>query len=164
MVESPKGTLKLILLNKGDSKMVNTTLTTHPFDRVKTYSIGFDRMFDTLFDESSVATTNYPPYNIVKVDDEHYAIQIAVAGFSKDDIDIESKENTLVIKTKEKKEELVDDTTYLHKGISNRAFTRSFTIADDVVVKGATYENGLLNVELERIIPEEKKPRLIKIK
>ena len=144
--------------------MVNTTLTTHPFDRVKTYSIGFDRMFDTLFDESSVATTNYTPYNIVKVDDEHYAIQIAVAGFSKDDIEIESKENTLVIKTKEKKEELVDDTTYLHKGISNRAFTRSFTIADDVVVKGATYENGLLNVELERIIPEEKKPRLIKIK
>ena len=144
--------------------MVNTTLTTHPFDRVKTYSIGFDRMFDTLFDESSVATTNYPPYNIVKVDDEHYAIQIAVAGFSKDDIEIESKENTLVIKTKEKKEELVDDTEYLHKGISNRAFTRSFTIADDVVVKGAAYENGLLNVELERIIPEEKKPRKIFIR
>ena len=144
--------------------MVNTTLTTtHPFDRVKTYSIGFDRMFDTLFDEN-VSTTNYPPYNIVKVDDEHYAIQIAVAGFSKDDIEIESKENTLVVKTKEKNEELVDDTTYLHKGISNRAFTRSFTIADDVVVKGATYENGLLNVELERIIPEEKKPRMIKIK
>ena len=144
--------------------MVNTTLTTtHPFDRVKTYSIGFDRMFDTLFDEN-IATTNYPPYNIVKVDDEHYAIQIAVAGFNKDDIEIESKENTLVIKTKEKKEELVDDVEYLHKGISARAFTRSFTIADDVVVKGATYENGLLNVELERIIPEEKKPRLIKIK
>ena len=144
--------------------MVNTTLTTtHPFDRVKTYSIGFDRMFDTLFDEN-IATTNYPPYNIVKVDDEHYAIQIAVAGFNKDDIEIESKENTLVIKTKEKKEELVDDVEYLHKGISARAFTRSFTIADDVVVKGATYENGLLNVELERIIPEEKKPRLIEIK
>ena len=143
--------------------MVNTTLTTHPFDRVKTYSIGFDRMFDTLFDEN-VSTTNYPPYNIVKVDDEHYAIQIAVAGFNKDDIEIESKENTLVIKTKDKKEELVDDVEYLHKGISARAFTRSFTIADDVVVKGATYENGLLNVELERIIPEEKKPRMIKIK
>jgi molecular chaperone IbpA len=143
--------------------MVNTTLTTHPFDRVKTYSIGFDRMFDTLFDEN-IATTNYPPYNIVKVDDEHYAIQIAVAGFNKDDIEIESKENTLVIKTKDNKEELVDDVEYLHKGISARAFTRSFTIADDVVVKGATYENGLLNVELERIIPEEKKPRLIKIK
>ena len=145
--------------------MVNTTLTTtHPFDRVKTYSIGFDRMLDTLFDENVSTATNYPPYNIVKVSDSEYAIQIAVAGFGKDDIEIETKENTLTVKSVEKKEELVDDTTYLHKGISNRAFTRSFTIADDVVVKGATYENGLLNVELERIIPEEKKPRMIKIK
>jgi molecular chaperone IbpA len=143
--------------------MVSTTLTTHPFDRVKTYSIGFDRMFDTLFDEN-VSTTNYPPYNIVKVSDSEYAIQIAVAGFDKKDIEIETKENTLTVKSVEKKEELVDDVKYLHKGISNRAFTRSFTIADDVVVKGATFENGLLNVELERIIPEEKKPRLIKIK
>lgn len=145
--------------------MVNTSLMVNdPFDRVKTYSIGFDRMFDKLFDESSVVTTNYPPYNIVKVSDTDYAIQIAVAGFGKDDIEIETKENTLTVKSVEKKEELVDDVTYLHKGISNRAFTRSFTIADDVVVKGATFENGLLSVALERIIPEEKKPRLIEIK
>ena len=143
--------------------MVSTTLTTHPFDRVKTYSIGFDRMLDTLFDEN-VSTTNYPPYNIVKVSDSEYAIQIAIAGFGKNDIEIETKENTLTVKSVEKKEELVDDVEYLHKGISNRAFTRSFTIADDVVVQGATFENGLLNVQLERIIPEEKKPRLIKIK
>lgn len=142
--------------------MVSTTLT-HPFDRVKTYSIGFDRMLDTLLDEN-VSTTNYPPYNIVKVSDSEYAIQIAIAGFGKNDIEIETKENTLTVKSVEKKEELVDDVEYLHKGISNRAFTRSFTIADDVVVQGATFENGLLNVQLERIIPEEKKPRLIKIK
>jgi len=143
--------------------MVNTALTSNPFDRVKTYSIGFDRMFDRLLDDSLVTTTNYPPYNIVKMDDTNYAIQIAVAGFGKDDIEIETKENTLSIKSKEKGE-VVDETTYLHKGISNRAFKRTFTISDDVVVKGATFENGLLNVELERIIPEEKKPRLIKIK
>ena len=145
--------------------MVNTALT-DPFDRVKTYSIGFDRMFDRLFDDSFVTTANnYPPYNIVKVSETDYAIQIAVAGFGKDDIEIETKENTLTVKSKDKKEgELVDDTTYLHKGISNRSFTRSFSLADDVVVKGATFENGLLNVELERIIPEEKKPRLIEIK
>lgn len=142
--------------------MVNTALT-DPFDRVKTYSIGFDRMFDRLLDDSLVTTTNYPPYNIVKMDDTNYAIQIAVAGFGKDDIEIETKENTLSIKSKEKGD-VVDETTYLHKGISNRAFNRTFTISDDVVVKGATFENGLLNVELERIIPEEKKPRLIKIK
>ena len=145
--------------------MVNTALT-DPFDRVKTYSIGFDRMFDRLFDDSFVTTTNnYPPYNIVKVSETDYAIQIAVAGFGKDDIEIETKENTLTVKSIDKKEgEIVDDTTYLHKGISNRAFRRSFTIADDVVVKGASFENGLLNIDLERIIPEEKKPRMIKIK
>jgi len=143
--------------------MVNTTLLNDPFERVRTYSIGFDRMFDRLFDETYTSAPSYPPYNIVKTDDEHYAIQIAVAGFGKDDIEIESKENSLVIKTKEK-EDVKDETNYLHKGISNRAFTRSFTLSDDVVVKGATFENGLLNVELERIIPEEKKPRIIDIK
>jgi molecular chaperone IbpA len=145
--------------------MVNTALT-DPFDRVKTYSIGFDRMFDRLFDDSFVTTTNnYPPYNIVKVSETDYAIQIAVAGFGKDDIEIETKENTLTVKSVEKKDgEVVDDTTYLHKGISNRSFRRSFTIADDVVVKGASFENGLLNIDLERIIPEEKKPRVIEIK
>jgi len=145
--------------------MVNTALTTDPFDRVKTYSIGFDRMFDRLFDESVVTTTNYPPYNIVKIDETNYAIQIAIAGFGKDDIEIETKENILSVRTKEKDEsEVVDNTTYLHKGISNRAFKRTWQISDDVVVKGATFENGLLNIELERIIPEEKKPRLIEIK
>ena len=145
--------------------MVNTALT-DPFDRVKTYSIGFDRMFDRLFDDSFVTTANnYPPYNIVKVSETDYAIQIAVAGFGKDDIEIETKENSLTVKSVDKKDgEVVDDTTYLHKGISNRAFKRTFTIADDVVVKGASFENGLLNIDLERIIPEEKKPRLIKIK
>ena len=144
--------------------MVNTALTTDPFfDRVKTYSVGFDRMFDRLFDESFVATTNYPPYNIVKIDESNYAIQVAIAGFSKSDIEIETKENTLTVKSASKSE-TEDTTNYLHKGISNRAFVRSFKLSDDVVVKGATFENGLLNIELERIIPEEKKPRLIKIK
>ena len=144
--------------------MVNTALTTLDPNRVRTYSVGFDRMFDRLFDEVNVSTTNYPPYNIIKSDDTNYAIEIAVAGFGKDDIEIETKENTLTIRSVEKDSELVDDKEYLHKGISARAFKRSFTIADDVVVKGASYENGLLIVSLERIIPEEKQPRLIKIK
>jgi molecular chaperone IbpA len=144
--------------------MVNTTLTVdNPFDRVRTYSIGFDRMFDRLFDEN-VVTTNYPPYNIVKTSDEKYAIEIAIAGFSKNDIEIETEENTLVIKTSDKEEEDKNDVEYLHKGISARAFKRSFSLADDVVVKGATFKNGLLIVDLERIIPEEKKPRKISIK
>ena len=143
--------------------MVNTTTLYDPFDRVKTYSIGFDRMFDKLFDEN-VVTTNYPPYNIVKTSDEKYAIELAIAGFSKKDIDIETKENTLVIKTIDKKDDEEDKTEYLHKGISARSFKRSFSLADDVVVKGATFENGLLIIDLERIVPEEKKPRKIAIK
>ena len=123
-------------------------------------------MFDRLLDDSFVTTTNnYPPYNIVKVSDTDYAIQIAVDGFGKDDIEIETKENSLTVKSVDKKDgEVVDDTSYLHKGISNRAFKRTFTIADDVVVKDATFENGLLNIDLERIIPEEKKPRKIFIR
>lgn len=144
--------------------MVNTTTLYDPFDRVKTYSIGFDRMFDKLFDENVVTTTNYPPYNIVKTSDEKYAIEIAIAGFSKKDIEIETKENTLVIKTIDKKDDEEDKTEYLHKGISARSFKRSFSLADDVVVKGATFENGLLIIDLERIVPEEKKPRKIAIK
>ena len=144
--------------------MVNTTTLFDPFDRVKTYSIGFDRMFDRLFDESFVATTNYPPYNIVKTSDEKYAIEIAIAGFSKKDIEIETKENTLVIKTIDKKDDEEDKTEYLHKGISARSFKRSFNLADDVVVKDATFENGLLIIDLERIVPEEKKPRKIFIR
>jgi molecular chaperone IbpA len=144
--------------------MVNTALTTLDPNRVRTYSVGFDRMFDRLFDEVNVSTTNYPPYNIIKSDDTNYSIEIAVAGFGKDDIEIETKENTLTVRSVEKDSELVDEVEYLHKGISARAFTRSFTVADDVVVKGASYENGLLIISLERIIPEEKQPRLIKIK
>ena len=143
--------------------MVNTALTTLDPNRVRTYSVGFDRMFDRLFDEVNVSATNYPPYNIIKSDDTNYSIEIAVAGFSKDEIEIETKENTLTVKSLSRPEG-DDDKNYLHKGISNRAFKRSFTIADDVVVKGASYENGMLTVSLERIIPEEKQPRLIKIK
>jgi molecular chaperone IbpA len=143
--------------------MVNTALTLDP-SRVRTYSIGFDRMFDRLFDDALQTTSNYPPYNIVKTGEDKYAIEIAVAGFSRDDIEIETKENILTIRSIEKKEEVVDAIKYLHKGISNRAFKRSFTLSDDVVITGADLTNGMLYIEMERIIPEEKKPRLIAIK
>jgi molecular chaperone IbpA len=147
--------------------MVNTALTALDPNRVRTFSVGFDRMFDRLFDESeNIPTTqiNYPPYNIIKTDDVNYVIQLAVAGFSKNDIEIETKENHLTVRSVEKDAELVDEVEYLHKGISNRSFKRSFTIADDVEVNGASYENGMLSISLTRIIPEEKQPRLIKIK
>ena len=144
--------------------MVNQRLTIDP-SRVNAYSIGFDRMFDMM--SGNVPTTpNYPPYNIVKHSDDMYTIEIAVAGFSKDDIAVETKENTLTVQSKDSDVDKteVDTTEYLHKGISARSFKKAFTISDDVVVNGADMKDGILKIEMERIIPEEKKPRTIKIK
>jgi molecular chaperone IbpA len=136
--------------------------------RIATYSVGFDRMFDSLMGAnrvSSTAMSNYPPYNIVKHSDDMYTIEIAVAGFSKDEIEIESKENTLTVKSIDiETSEVEKKPEYLHKGISARSFNKTFTVSDDVIVKGADLKDGLLYIQLERIIPEEKKARSIKIK
>jgi len=130
----------------------------------RTLSVGFDNVFESIFD--NVSTSNYPPYNIIKHNDENFTIELAVAGFEKDDIEIESKENRISIRsviakdvetTKEPKD------VYLHKGISKRQFNRTFTLASDVFVKDASMVNGLLKIHLERIIPDEKRPRLISI-
>ena len=130
------------------------------------HTIGFDTIFDNLDYLRTVPNNNYPPYNIRKIDDEHWSIDVALAGFSKDDIEVEVKENALSIRSKDKVEEEVesDDGNVIHRGIAKRHFERTFTIADDTVVKGAELKDGLLSVELERIIPEEKKAKLIKIK
>ena len=140
--------------------MVNTAFTLDP-SRINTYSIGFDRMFDNLMNVPTASS--YPPYNIVKHDDDKFTIEIAVAGFSKAEIEIEFRENTLKIESKSRPEG-DDEKEYLHKGISNRAFKKSFTLSDDVVVNGADMKDGILKIDMERIIPDEKKPRSIKIK
>lgn len=140
--------------------MVNTAFTLDP-TRINTYSIGFDRMFDNLMNVPTASS--YPPYNIVKNDDDKFTLEIAVAGFSKDEIEIEFKENILKIESKSRPEG-DDDKEYLHKGISNKRFVKTFTLSDDVVVNGADMKDGILKIEMERIIPEEKKPRLIEIK
>tara|TARA_R100000388_G_scaffold94324_1_gene81187 strand:+ start:1071 stop:1418 length:348 start_codon:yes stop_codon:yes gene_type:complete len=115
-----------------------------------------------MLETSPTLHSNYPPYDIVKHSDTHYDVQVALAGYSKDDIEIEVKENTLSIKSVKKEED--DKVEVLHRGISKRYFERSFTIAEDVKVNGAELKDGLLIVSLERVIPEHKKPRLIKIK
>ena len=140
--------------------MVNTAFTLDP-SRINTYSIGFDRMFDNLMNVPTAST--YPPYNIVKNDDDKFTLEIAVAGFSKDEIEIEFKENILKIESKSRPEG-DDEKEYLHKGISNKRFQKTFTLSDDVVVNGADMKDGILKIDMERIIPEEKKPRLIEIK
>ena len=134
----------------------------------KPFSVGFDNLFndfDKMLSFNSSSINHYPPYNILKLNDTDYTIELAVAGFGKKDIEVKSVENTLTIKSVDKKQEVLDkDERVLHQGISKRSFTRSFTIADDVVVKGADLKDGLLSVKLERIIPDEKKPKIINIK
>ena len=143
----------------------NQLINWEPF---KPFSVGFDNLFDDfdrIYKFNSDSINHYPPYNIRKVNDTDYVIELAVAGFGKKDIEVKSQENTLTIKSTDKKDEVLDkDESVLHRGISQRSFKRSFTIADDVVVKGADLKDGLLSVKLERIIPDEKKPKIIDIK
>ena len=129
-------------------------------------TVGFDRinrlMEGALVPRGDVA---YPPYNIEKTGENDYQISVAVAGFSEDDIDITVKDNGLVISGKTpRKDEDQSNTQFLHRGIAGRAFRLNFALADAVTVHGARLENGLLYVTLERIVPEEAKPRTITIK
>ena len=134
--------------------------------RINTYSIGFDRMFDSLTSSTGYEERQhtYPPYNIIKVSDTEYIIELAVAGFAKNDIEIRMVADKLSINSIDLKTSEVSEKEYLHKGISSRHFKRAFTLSDDVVVKDAEMTNGILNIRMERIIPDDKKPRTIKIK
>ena len=136
------------------------------FDRnlLNPYAVGFDRMFDRLQDHQALHQTNtgFPPYNIRKEGDYNFVIELALAGLTKEDLEVEVVEGTLIVRSVEKKKE--EGGELLHRGISYRQFNRSWTLADDVVVKDAKMENGMLLIDLERIVPEEKKPRLLKIK
>ena len=132
-------------------------------ERALGFSIGFDSMFDRLLGPSTQHVSNsqgYPPYNIRKEGDTKYFIELAVAGLSEDDLEVELKESVLEIRSKQSTE---DEANYVHRGIAKRAFHRSFTLSDDVVVKGCGLVNGMLTVELEKLIPEEKRARLIPI-
>ena len=139
------------------------------FNSLRPFSIGFDDMFDqfeSMLGNGSLAVqSNYPPYNIRKAGKDKYAIEVAVAGFNKDDVEVEYEDNLLTVKTKEVKrsEEKAGDEV-IHRGISRRSFARSFTIADDVKVGGAELKDGLLTISCEKIVPEAKKKRLIEIR
>ena len=134
------------------------------FDLAPLYrsTVGFDRLFSMLdgagFDS---AAPTYPPYNIERVGENEYRISMAVAGFGEKDLSIEVKENALSIRGEKQAE--VEQTTFLHRGIAGRSFERRFQLADHVVVKGASLENGLLHVDLVRELPEAMKPRTIPI-
>ena len=134
------------------------------FGQFRPFAIGFDRYFEDLERMSSHTQTNYPPYNIRK-DGNHFAIEVAVAGLSKEDIQIELSDSVLSVSYDGPKTETANEGSgVVYQGIAQRAFKQQFTLAEDVVVQGAELVNGLLIVNLEKIIPEEKKARMIEIK
>lgn len=142
------------------------TLRTLDIPAIHKFGIGFDNIFDELMRvNQQQANTNYPPYNIVKHSEDEFAIELAVAGFREGDINITVEKNILTIKGEQTTDldELDKEVEYVHRGISARAFTRTFTLADHVEVVGARAENGILRIDLERKIPEEQKPKTIAI-
>jgi molecular chaperone IbpA len=134
-----------------------TTLTLPDFHKTL---LGFDRLVE---DFQSFNNAGYPPYNVEKSGDDKYQITIALAGFVREDLTIDVQEGTLTVSV-EKAEVETDEIEYLHRGIANRSFTRNWALAEYVEVVEAKMENGMLYVSLERIVPEEKKPKTIKIK
>ena len=132
---------------------------------LRPFSVGFDELFDHFnnhLEYTVKQNTSYPPYNITKIDDLHFQIEMALAGFNKKDVEVKYADNQLTIKSVESDKK--DEKESLHRGISKRSFKRSFTLADDIKVIGAELKDGMLLIDLEKIVPEEKKPRTIDIK
>ena len=142
-----------------------TRLTTLDINKLTPYAVGFDRVFDDMFKyiEHNTSSTGYPPYNIIR-DGEKFQIEIALAGVKKEDVTITVAEGVLTIEHTPEGETEAGTWDWIHKGIAQRSFKRNFTLSDDIVVQGSRMENGMLYIELERIIPEEKKPKTIAIK
>lgn len=133
---------------------------TFTLDKYMPYTIGFDSFFNTLDSITGTDVKGYPHYNIKKLDDNKWSIELALAGFSKDDIEIEVKDNVMTINGELKEE----NNEYVYKGISSRKFSKSFTLAEFTECESAKMENGILSIILEKNIPEEKKPQKVKIK
>jgi molecular chaperone IbpA len=128
-------------------------------------TLGFERFFDDveklLASDVAKVSTSFPPHNIIKLDESRYVVELAVAGFSKDEIDITVEDGSLIVKGEKKDKDT--EVTYLHRGIGTRSFTKTLTVADTIEVKGAEFKDGILRIGLENIIPEHKKPRKVEI-
>ena len=131
------------------------------FDPFKNFSIGFDRMFDSLNEVSKINTSNFPPYNIRKIKDGKYQVEMALAGFSKSDIKCELQDGMLTI---EAKKEQKDSDNLIHQGIASRSVLRKFTLSEYMKVEDADFKDGMLKIKFYQDLPEEKKPKTIKIK
>ena len=145
-----------------------TSLTPQDLQKRLGFSVGFDTVFDNFFIMDVTRDTGYPPYNIRKVNDYQYTIEMALAGFSKKDIEVKVEESLLTVSsvsettTKSESGENINE-NYVHRGIAKRSFSKQFNLSDDIIVKSADLKDGMLIVNLEREIPEEKKPRVIPI-
>ena len=162
-----KGSSKVLAYTKEEIMNKNALSI---FNQLRPVSVGFDNVFnhfEKMFEDDyfNAPTVNYPPYNIVKTGENKYDVEVALAGYNKKDINIEYADNLLTIKSVKDSNSAKKDSEsgVLHKGISKRFFSKTFTIADDTEVKSAELKDGLLKVSLERIIPEAKKPKVIKI-
>ena len=129
------------------------------FGNFRRSSVGFDRLFDML-ENSNFGGENYPPFDLIKIDDNRYRIEVAVAGFGKNDIEITSQQNQLLVRGQKGDD---NGSNYVHRGIANRTFERRFALADHIQVRGADLKDGMLSIELVREIPEAMKPRKIEI-
>ena len=149
------------------------TLAPHTFptqqdlQKMLGFSVGFDGLFNRL-NTMDTAQSGYPPYNIRKINDLQYVVELALAGFSKSDIEVEVTEGTLTIRSTTSKDDGADndennEINFVHRGIAKRTFSRAFQLSDDSIVQNADLQDGMLIVNLERVIPDEKKPRLIPI-
>ena len=146
----------------------HTNFTAGDIERFMGLSIGFDSMFNRMMNfPTTQQDSGYPPYNIRKLDDYNYVIEIALAGFSERDIEVEVADGVISVRSKEDtntvETELEKRREYVHRGIARRSFARKWTLSDDMIVNGAEFQNGLLNINLEKVVPDEKKPRIVPI-
>jgi molecular chaperone IbpA len=145
-----------------------TSLTPQDLQKRLGFSVGFDNLFDSFLNMDITRDTGYPPYNIRKLNEYQYAIEMALAGFSKEDIEVEAEDGKLTVRSKsetgEERGEISDNNeNFVHRGIAKRSFLRQFNLSDDIIVKSADLKDGMLIVSLERVVPDEKKPKLIPI-
>ena len=152
--------VRVLNLNRLTKGLTMTTYDLINFDPFKNFSIGFDRMFDSLNEVSRINTSNFPPYNIRKLKEGQYQVEMALAGFSKSDINCELQDGILTIEAKKEK----DSDNLIHQGIASRSVLRKFTLSEYIKVEDADFKDGILKIKLYQDLPEEKKPRTIKIK
>ena len=144
-----------------------TTSTLSLFNKLRPVSVGFDSVFDhfeSMFNESPSLHTNYPPYDILKTDEHSYVIELAVAGFSMKDIAVTVENGVLTVESDREGNAENSGQEIIHRGISKRYFKKSFSISDDVEIRGAELKDGLLRISMEKIIPESRKRKEISIK